>query len=400
MKQAPVLQLCGNDVQRDLSARNNPGEMTSVNLEIIMSLAAYGSTHSRELTEKTDKNLSSHGFTQADAHNIGDMIRKSELTINAHLSNLLGWRKGQDPKNPPLFQPGYSLVNTFVSKEQKGIAKDANAYLVRRNQVEQHFFPEYADMPKFEGKDRPNYAAFNMTNAEVGAASSYGKVVFVMKEHVKQQATYTLSDTFFALKYDFSNPEEGEDNFIASAQKLLSKLVKPEALAQLAEKTYPGAYGNEWKTQTNLNVSAGHGADADAQRSVEGLLMKAADSLDYTRVARLDGKRFHFLEKTMKVGNVHVMKDEDLRKSLMHEAELLTKATSPLADKRSEITRLKASDDEDERLSGEALEAEVTNAEIELAKLTDEHVVERIEAEIRNNPTKYPLFTKYYLNAD
>ena len=173
-----------------------------------------------------------------------------------------------------------------------------------------------------------------------------------------------------------------------------------EMVAQLAETTYPGAYDEDWKTQTNLNVSAGHGADADAKRSIEGLLMKAADSLDYTRVARLDGKRFHFLEKTMNVGGVHVMQDENLRKALMHEAELLTKATSPLADRRSEITRLKASLDEAERLNGEALETDVTNAEIELAKLTDEQVVERIEAEIRNNPAKYPLFTKYYLNAD
>ena len=114
----------------------------------------------------------------------------------------------------------------------------------------------------------------------------------------------------------------------------------------------------------------------------------------------IENLRFHFLEKTMNMGGVHVMQDENLRKALMHEAELLTKATSPLADRRSEITRLKASLDEGEQVRGEALETEVTNAEIELAKLTDEQVVERIEAEIRNNPTKYPLFTKYYLNAD
>ena len=192
--------------------------MTSVNLEIVSNRAAYGNIHERELTEKVSKNMSSHGFTQVDAHDIGDMLRKSELTVNAHLSNLLGWRQGQDPKNPPLFQQGYSLVNTFVSKEQKGIAKDATGYLVRRNQVEKHFFPEYKDMPKFEGKDRPNYAAFNTSNAVTGAAPSYGGVVFVMKEHVKQQATYTLSDTFYAVKFDFTNPEEGRNSLPTPAK--------------------------------------------------------------------------------------------------------------------------------------------------------------------------------------
>ena len=235
MAEAPVLRLCGKDVPRDLSARNNPGEMTSVNLAILTSRAGYGSTHGQQLTEKTDRQLNALGFTKADAHEIGDMIRKSELTVNAHLSNLLGWREGQDPNNPPLFQPGYSLVNTFVSKEQKGIAKDSTPYLVRRNQVEKYFFPEYGEMPKFEGKDRPNYAAFNMSNTAEGAAPSYGGVVFVMKEHVKQQATYTLSDTFFALKFDFTNPDEGKDRFLESAKKFLSKLVKPEAFEQLAD---------------------------------------------------------------------------------------------------------------------------------------------------------------------
>ena len=80
-----------------------------------------------------------------------------------------------------------------------------------------------------------------------------------------------------------------------------------QLVANLAEKTYPGAYGDDWKAQTNLNVSAGHGAAADEKRTVEGLLMKAADSLDYTRVAPLDPKRFHFLEKTLNVGGVNVM---------------------------------------------------------------------------------------------
>ena len=171
-------------------------------------------------------------------------------------------------------------------------------------------------------------------------------------------------------------------------------------VAQLADQTYPGAYGDDWKAQTKLNVSAGHGAQADAQRSVEGLLMKAADSLDYTRVAPLNEKRFHFLEKTLKVGGVHVMRDDVLRKALLHEAELLSKATDPLAANREEITRLKASEDEVKRLQGQALEVETTKAEIALSQLTDEQLVEQIEAEIRGNPAKYPLLTKYYLNGD
>ncbi|MBR4614985.1 MAG: hypothetical protein IKO55_05210, partial [Kiritimatiellae bacterium] len=92
----------------------------------------------------------------------------------------------------------------------------------------------------------------------------------------------------------------------------------------------------------------------------------------------------------------HVMQDDALRKALMHEAALLTKATSPLAANREKIIRLKESDDKQKVLQGEALEKEVTDAEKKLAELSDEQVVERIEAEIRDNPTKYPLLNKYY----
>ena len=169
-----------------------------------------------------------------------------------------------------------------------------------------------------------------------------------------------------------------------------------ELVAQLAETAYPGAYGEGWKAQANLNVSAGHGNEADARRSVEGLLMKAADSLDYTRVAPLDPKRFHFMEGTIVVGGVAVLPDRNLRDALMAEAAKLTKATSPLAAKRAEIKRLKASEDEAERLKGKTLEQETTDAELALAQLTDEQTVERIEKEILDNPAKYPLLTKYY----
>ena len=265
MADAPVFRHCGAGVKRDLSARGQAGEMTSVNLEIVTARAGYGNVHDRDLAGKTTDDLVKLGFTKADAHDIGDLIRKSELTVNAHLSNLLGWREGQDPDNPPLFQPGYSLVNTFVSKEQKGMTKDATGYLVRRNQVERHFFPEYGKTREFKGRDRPNYAAVNMSGATQGAAPNYGLVVFVMKNHVKQQATYTLSDTFYALRFDFRT-EGGKEKFLAAAQKNISKLVKPEALAALADANSKGgkALDSLFAIYKGDGIATGKGLDTNA----------------------------------------------------------------------------------------------------------------------------------------
>ncbi|MBO7683450.1 MAG: DUF3626 domain-containing protein [Kiritimatiellae bacterium] len=236
--QAPVFRRCGDDVARDLSARSNAGEMTSVNLEILTTRAAYGNINEGRLAGKVSNEMCAAGFTQVDTHAIGDMIRKSELTVNTHLSNLLGWREGQDPKNPPLFQPGYSLVNTFVSKEQKGIAKDSTGYLRRRNDVERRFFPEYAEMAEFKGRDRPVYAAFNMSNAKDGAAPFYGNTVVVLREHVKQQATYTLDDTFFAVKYHFG--EDASDRFLEKLSERLGSSLDDGAIAALKDVTTQG----------------------------------------------------------------------------------------------------------------------------------------------------------------
>lgn len=282
--QAPVLQHCGEDVQRDLEARNTDGEMTSVNLGIVSTRAAYGSIQASNLADKTSEDLVKLGFTKADAHDIGDVMRKSELTVNAHLSNILGWREGQDPENPPLYQPGYSLVNTFVSKEQKGMAADGSGYLVRRDKVEQHFFPEYGQVNEFQGKDRPVYAAINLTSEIAGAASTgpYGDVVFVMKEHVKQQATYTLSDTFYALKFDFN--QESKAKFLAKVQEYFSRFVKPEVLEQLSDPStqYGGVIDRFFKSRENRGIMV----DKELQTSdpIKG-------TADFLNEHRLDGAR-------------------------------------------------------------------------------------------------------------
>lgn len=231
--QAPVLRHCGEGVERDLSARGGEGEMTSVNLEILTTRAAYGNINEERLAGKVTNEMCAIGFTDVDTHDIGDMLRRSELTINTHLSNLLGWRPGQNPDDPPLFRPGYSLVNTFVSKEQKGIAKDATGALVRRNDVERHFFPEYGRTDEFRGKDRPVYAAFNMGNAKDGGASMYGSVALVVREHVKQQATYTLDDSFFAVRYHFG--DGALDSFLGKISERLGKFLDDGAVAALRD---------------------------------------------------------------------------------------------------------------------------------------------------------------------
>lgn len=178
------------------------GEMTAANLKLLANRADDSLRKADAKLDAVDARLKSHGFTKVESRKIGDMLRANELTLNIHVENLLGWRDG---KPPALADPNFTLRNTFTSKEMQGLPSDGTGYLVKRDEVERYFFPEYGRGP-VQGKDRPLYAALNTRRIEAGAAGvgMYGSAVIVLKQHVKQQATYTLNDTFFSLRLDIN----------------------------------------------------------------------------------------------------------------------------------------------------------------------------------------------------
>ena len=196
-------------------------DMSATNLAILSKTAALDSITAQTAVPAIDQRIQTHGLPDVDAHAIGDMIRANDLTINVHLGALVGWRRdGSTDPHPPLSTPGAALRNTFASKEAQGKGLLSDGYLVQRDEVEKHFFPEYSSVP-LSGHERPLYAAFNTKQTTGGGAdsamSSYGKVCIVLKQHVKEQATYTLDDTFFAARID-ANParrQELEDSLLA-----------------------------------------------------------------------------------------------------------------------------------------------------------------------------------------
>ena len=176
------------------------------------------------------------------------------------------------------------------------------------------------------------------------------------------------------------------------------------------DRTLPGAPGTAWKSQVATNIAAGHGPQADRMRSIEGYLLKSADSLDYSRVGNLDPKRYPFLREALVTEDgVIVPADEALRDQLMKEAERLTLLTSPRAARMAELDRLQTEiatlADGPERTAKLAekdrLVAEMRRLETEQTEtLTDAQIIDLVETSIRSNPQSFPLLTKYYLNAD
>ena len=144
-------------------------------------------------------------------------------------------------------------------------------------------------------------------------------------------------------------------------------------------------------------------------RSIEGYLLKSADSLDYSRVGNLDPKRFPFLREALVTEDgVIVPADEALRDQLMKEAKRLTNLTSPRAARMAELERIQdeianlpdGQERNAKRAERESLVAEMRRLETEQTEtMSDAQIVELVEKSIRDNPKDFPLLTKYYLNA-
>ena len=214
-------------------------DMSTVNLVIMANKAAKGSNDSKTMNEKTDAVLKSHGMGAVDSKKIGDMLRAQELTINMKFAALMGYSRTGD-KKPSLFKrQDAHLINTFESKELQNKDVEGTAQLRHRNQVEKCFFPEYGTKP-LKGRDRPVYGALNTPKLTTGAADTsagiYGRVVVVLRPHVKQNCTYTLDDSFWATRISLpaDKREEMEETLISAFS---SKLKDPAAaLAELQDR--------------------------------------------------------------------------------------------------------------------------------------------------------------------
>ena len=207
-------------------------DMTTLNLGIMTRLAAQGSVEGGRIDKKTNATLKERGINGVGAKQIGDMIRGNELTINFHLGAVMGGRRNGTVTQSLFKKPNAQIINTFQSKEEQNLALDGTGYLKLRNEVEKSFFPEYAREP-LKGKDRPAYGALNTRQMASGAADTnqgvYGRVVIVLKEHVKRLCTYTLDDTFFAstLKLTPDMRPQLEENLV---EAFASKLKDPAAV--------------------------------------------------------------------------------------------------------------------------------------------------------------------------
>ena len=250
-------------------------DMTTTNLGIMARSAAQGSNNAKTANAKTDGLFKSHGMGEVDSKKIGDTLRAQELTINMRFATFMGRRKDGSQGTPLLNQHNPHLTNAYEAMEAQNIDPMGDQDLRFRNQVEKSFFPEYSTEP-LSGKNRPVYGALNTAKYTSGGADTaggtYGRVVVVLKPHVKQKCTYTLDDTFFAARVSMpeSKRAEIEENLIAAFAPRLK-----DPAAALAALRDPESDGG--RTLTRFFQSLGSSANDITARTLAPYTRPLAD---------------------------------------------------------------------------------------------------------------------------
>lgn len=179
------------------------GDMTAVSLHVLANVASDSAARREKVDDVAQDIVQRRALDPIDARQFGDVLRSADLTINVDLGFLFGM---SGPK--PLLKAGGPWEHLFHSIEgapdeaarQAAIAVKGEGYILKRDNVERGLFPELSEDRPAVASDRPTYAALNLLRFDTGQAASYGTVALHLKPEVARRATYTVDDTFFALR--------------------------------------------------------------------------------------------------------------------------------------------------------------------------------------------------------
>lgn len=173
------------------AAAAHANDLAAQSLGMLIETSASSATQRERTAAEETESLRRRAFDDVTIHEIGDVMRSKELTINMDIETLVS--KSNIIKHPS--QP----IDQVWSLKERGMNVKSEGYQVKRDQVEQMHFPEIK-REQDRGRLRPVYGALNFTSDKLGAAPSlYGNAVIVLKKDVSRRATYTLNDSFYTV---------------------------------------------------------------------------------------------------------------------------------------------------------------------------------------------------------
>ncbi|MBP3730676.1 MAG: DUF3626 domain-containing protein, partial [Mailhella sp.] len=174
-------------------------DITAANLVSLTEVGAQSATTREKTAIAEQSKLSARGIGDVSVKEIGDALRKCEVTMNIRTEYLIGGA------NSIFDHPDDPMVNIYHLHEQ-GIDPKGTDYLEERSTTEEVLFPELKGR-KVNADERPMYGAVNFRQNRLGAIttrSDYGASSIVLKPEAAKRATYTVNDSFISTKLDFA----------------------------------------------------------------------------------------------------------------------------------------------------------------------------------------------------
>ncbi|MBO6003015.1 MAG: DUF3626 domain-containing protein, partial [Mailhella sp.] len=181
-------------------------DITAANLVSLTEVGAHSATVREKTATPVQERLNARGLDDVSVKEMGDALRKCEVTINIKTDYLIGG------DNSIFDHPNDPMVNIFHLHDQ-GVDPKGPGYLTERQATEDVLFPELKGR-QVNADERPMYGAINYQGRQTGAlrqSMGYGSSTIVLKPEVAKRATYTINDTFYSARIDVS--AEKRQNF-------------------------------------------------------------------------------------------------------------------------------------------------------------------------------------------
>lgn len=272
-----------------------PADMSAVSMHVLMDVAIDSSARRERVGGLAAEMASRRNLGNVDARQFGDVLRSAGLTINVDLDFLLGLN---GPK--PLLKAGGAWEHIFHSIEaapdeasrQAAIDVKGAGYIQKRDNVERGLFPELSEDRPAAANERPTYAALNLLRQRTGAAPTYGSVALHLKPEVARRATYTVDDTFVALRLRYT--EAGRQAVLdllpgfpgISAENKLKLMNKEDELRHRLDSIFDGMSAKgEFRADRFKNEFQLSGITDDENSALAGLFIKVFKDTQSTRKA-------------------------------------------------------------------------------------------------------------------
>ena len=181
-------------------------DITAANLVSLAEIGSNSATMREKSAQAQQEKLNARGLDDVSVKEMGDALRKCEVTMNIKTEYLIGGA------NSIFDHPNDPMVNIFHLHDQ-GMDPKGPGYLTERQSTEDVLFPELKGR-QVNADERPMYGAINYQGKNTGAlrqTMGYGSSVIVLKPEVAKRATYTINDTFYSARIDVS--QEKRENF-------------------------------------------------------------------------------------------------------------------------------------------------------------------------------------------